>query len=67
LVLLTVSPGSQLKLVLVLVESAVEWLGVWESLSSSDELYHLSAFHDFNGLSLVFGVGGQEGCSYDFV
>jgi hypothetical protein len=56
-----------LKLVLVLVESAVEWLGVWESLSSSDELYHLSAFHDFNGLSLVFGVGGQEGCSYDFV
>ena len=61
------SPSLWLKLISVLSEGIVEWSWVWETLSGSNESYHLSAFHDFNGLSLVFGVGGQEGCSYDFV
>jgi hypothetical protein len=67
LVLLTISPGLWLELVSVLAKSVVEWMGVQKSSSRSDELYHLSSFRDFDSLCFVFGVGGWEWCSYNFI
>ena len=65
--LLTVPPCSWLELILILAKGVVEWSGVRESSSSSDELYDLPSFHDLDSLCFVFGIGGQEGCSYDFI
>jgi hypothetical protein len=61
------SPCPWLELASVLAECVVEGPWVWESLSGSNEFYHLSALCDFNGLGFVLGVGRREWCSYDLV
>jgi hypothetical protein len=67
LVLLAVSPCSRLKLVSVLAECVIEWLGVQEPPSCSDQFYHLLSFCDLDSLGFVFSIHGQEWNSYDFI
>jgi hypothetical protein len=67
LVLLVVSPGPWLELVSILTEGVIEWLRVWKSSSLPDELYHLSAFCDFDCLCFMFSVCGWERCPYNFI
>jgi hypothetical protein len=63
----THSPCLRFGLVPVLTKGVIEWSGVWQSLSSSDEFYHLSAFYDFNCLGFICIVCCWEWCSDDFI
>jgi hypothetical protein len=68
LVLLRASSLSlQLELASVLPEGVVKGPQIWESSSSSDKLYHLSAFHNFDSFGLIFVVSCGEQGLYDFV
>jgi hypothetical protein len=67
LILLRVhSPCSQLELIPVLAKGVVKGSQVLESSPSSNKLYHLPSFGDFNGLDFVLVVGCGEWGMYDF-